>query len=187
MAQPAEGEQERGPHPPAGGGACPGEGQPGGAGAAHRGPQRPAAEERGLRRKKEALEAELSAHKRLAQRDLDRRFTQAKGELDRAQADLDALRKEQARFGPIPHKEELKRAQGELAYLKALEPEIKQGEEALAQAEAELEEARSAARDDRFPGQTVEEPRSPSKKRRGSMPRPGKMPGPGRSWPSWSR
>ena len=93
-----------------------------------------AAEERGLRRKKEALEAELSAHKRLAQRDLDRRFTQAKGELDRAQADLDALRKEQARFGPIPHKEELKRAQGELAYLKALEPEIKQGEEALAQA-----------------------------------------------------
>ena len=61
-----------------------------------------AAEERGLRRKKEALEAELSAHKRLVQRDLDRRFTQAQGELDRAQADLDALRKEQARFGPIP-------------------------------------------------------------------------------------
>ena len=61
-----------------------------------------AAEERGLCRKKEALEAELSAHKRLAQRDLDRRFTQAKEELDRAQADLDALRKEQARFGPIP-------------------------------------------------------------------------------------
>ena len=126
-----------------------------------------AAEERGLRRKKEALEAELSAHKRLAQRDLDRRFTQAKGELDRAQADLDALRKEQARFGPIPHKEELKRAQGELAYLKALEPEIKQGEEALAQAEAELEEARSAARDDRFPGQTVEEAAESVKKAEG--------------------
>ena len=126
-----------------------------------------AAEERGLCRKKEALEAELSAHKRLAQRDLDRRFTQAKGELDRAQADLDALRKEQARFGPIPHKEELKRAQGELAYLKALEPEIKQGEEALAQAEAELEEARSAARDDRFPGQTVEEAAESVKKAEG--------------------
>lgn len=126
-----------------------------------------AAEERGLRRKKEALEAELSAHKRLAQRDLDRRFTQAKGELDRVQADLDALRKEQARFGPIPHKEELKRAQGELAYLKALEPEIKQGEEALAQAEAELEEARAAARDDRFPGQTVEEAAESVKKAEG--------------------
>lgn len=126
-----------------------------------------AAEERGLRRRKEALEAELSAHKRLAQRDLDRRFTQAKGELDRAQADLDALRKEQARFGPIPHKEELKRAQGELAYLKALEPEIKQGEEALAQAEAELEEARTAARDDRFPGQTVEEAAESVKKAEG--------------------
>ena len=126
-----------------------------------------AAEERGLRRRTEALEAELSAHKRLAQRDLDRRFTQAKEELDRAQADLDALRKEQARFGPIPHKEELKRAQGELAYLKALEPEIKQGEEALAQAEAELEEARTAARDDRFPGQTAEEAAESVKKAEG--------------------
>ena len=37
---------------------------------------------------------------------------------------------------PDAGEEELKRAQGELAYLKALEPEIKQGEEALAQAEA---------------------------------------------------
>ena len=112
------------------------------------------AEEANLRRKKEALEGELSLHKRLAKRELDRRFTQAKQELDRAQADLDALRKEQARFGPIPHKEELKRAQGELAYLKALDPEIKQGEEALSQAEAELEQARAQAQDPLFPGMT---------------------------------
>ena len=86
---------------------------------------------------------------------------------DRAREDLDALRKEQARFGPIPHKEELKRAQGELAYLKALEPEIKQGEEALAQAEEALERARTAARDDRFPGQTVEEAAESVKKAEG--------------------
>ena len=113
-----------------------------------------AAEEKHLRRRTEELEGELSAHKRLAQRDLDRRFTQAKGELDRAQADLDSLRKEQARFGPIPHKEALKRAQGELAYLKALEPEIRQGEEALAQAEEALDQARANAQDPFFSGMT---------------------------------
>ena len=126
-----------------------------------------AAEERGLRRRKEALEEELAAHRQLAQLQLDRRFTRAAEELAQAREALDALRKEQSRFGPIPRREELKRAQGELAYLKALEPEIKQGEEALAQAEAELEQARTAARDDRFPGQTVEEAAESVKKAEG--------------------
>ena len=116
-----------------------------------------AAEERGLRRRKEALEEELAAHRQLAQLQLDRRFTRAAEELAQAREALDALRKEQSRFGSIPRREELKRAQGELAYLKALEPEIKNGEEALAQAEEALDQARAAARDDRFPGQTAEQ------------------------------
>lgn len=116
-----------------------------------------AAEERGLRRRKEALEEELAAHRQRAQLQLDRRFTRAAEELAQAREALDALRKEQSRFGPIPRREELKRAQGELAYLKALEPEIKQGEEALAQAEEALDQARAAAWDDRFPGQTAEQ------------------------------
>ena len=116
-----------------------------------------AAEERGLRRRKEALEEELAAHRQLAQLQLDRRFTRAAEELAQAREALDALRKEQSRFGSIPRREELKRAQGELAYLKALEPEIKNGEEALAQAEEALDQARAVARDDRFPGQTAEQ------------------------------
>ena len=116
-----------------------------------------AAEERSLRRKKEKLEGEMAAHRALAQGELNRRFIQAQGELDQARQELDGLRREQSRFGPIPHKEALKKAQGELAYLKALEPEIKNGEEALAQAEEALERARAQAEDPLFPGMTGEE------------------------------
>lgn len=39
----------------------------------------------------------------------------------------EGLRQEQARFLSLPDREELKRAQGDLALLKALEPEIKLG------------------------------------------------------------
>ena len=99
----------------------------------------------------------MAAHRRLAQEDLDRRFTQARQDLDQAREERDALEREQSRFGRIPDREALKRAQGELAYLKALDPEIRQGEEALSRAEQELERARAEARDDRFPGQSVEE------------------------------
>ena len=115
------------------------------------------AEEKSLRRKKEALEEEMAAHRRLAQEDLDRRFTQARQDLDQAREERDALEREQSRFGRIPDREALKRAQGELAFLKALEPELKQGEEALAQAEADLERARAQAEDLFFSGMTGEE------------------------------
>ena len=57
----------------------------------------------------------------------------------------------------IPSCDALKRAQGELAFLKALEPEIRQGQEELALAQQALERARQAAQDDHFPGMTGEE------------------------------
>ena len=126
-----------------------------------------AAEEKSLRRRKEALEGELEAHRQARRQELNRRTAQARQGLDQAQQALEALRKEQSKFGPIPHKEALKRAQGELAFLKALDPEIKQGEEALAQAEEALEQARAAARDERFPGQSVEEAAASIKKAQG--------------------
>lgn len=100
---------------------------------------------------------QLALHKAIAQRKLDLQYTQARTDEAQAQAQLDALLSEQARFGPIPSHDALKRAQGELAFLKALEPEIRQGQEELALAQQALERARQAAQDDHFPGMTGEE------------------------------
>lgn len=100
---------------------------------------------------------QLALHKAIAQRKLDLQYTQARNDQAQAQAQLDALLSEQARFGPIPSRDALKRAQGELAFLKALEPEIRQGQEELALAQQALERARQAAQDDHFPGMTGEE------------------------------
>ena len=100
---------------------------------------------------------QLALHKAIAQRKLDLQYTQARTDEAQAQAQLDALLSEQARFGPISSCDALKRAQGELAFLKALEPEIRQGQEELALAQQALERARQAAQDDHFPGMTGEE------------------------------
>ena len=100
---------------------------------------------------------QLALHKAIAQRKLDLQYTQARTDEAQAQAQLNALLSEQARFGPIPSRDTLKRAQGELAFLKALEPEIRQGQEELALAQQALERARQAAQDDHFPGMTGEE------------------------------
>ena len=100
---------------------------------------------------------QLALHKAIAQRKLDLQYTQARSDEAQAQAQLDALLSEQVRFGPIPSRDALKRAQGELAFLKALEPEIRQGQEELALAQQALERARQAAQDDHFPGMTGEE------------------------------
>ena len=100
---------------------------------------------------------QLALHKAIAQRKLDLQYTQARNDEAQAQAQLDALLSEQARFGPIPSRDALKWAQGELAFLKALEPEIRQGQEELALAQQALERARQAAQDDHFPGMTGEE------------------------------
>lgn len=100
---------------------------------------------------------QLALHKAIAQRKLDLQYTQARTDEAQAQAQLNALLSEQARFGPIPSRDALKRAQGELAFLKALEPEIRQGQEELALAQQALERARQAAQDNHFPGMTGEE------------------------------
>lgn len=55
------------------------------------------------------------------------------------------MEREQARYGACPEREELKRAQGELQYLKVLEEEIRQGEGALREAEEAYEQARREA------------------------------------------
>ena len=86
---------------------------------------------------------QLALHKAIAQRKLDLQYTQARNDEAQAQAQLNALLSEQARFGPIPSRDALKRAQGELAFLKALEPEIRQGQEELALAQQALEQGKA--------------------------------------------
>ena len=103
------------------------------------------------------LEGERAIHQRLARRDLDRRCAQAGEELRKAQDQLDALTAEQAKYGPIPDAEHLKKAQGELQYLKVLEEEIRRGEEALKEADEAYVQAQIAAQDPHFQGLSADE------------------------------
>lgn len=106
---------------------------------------------------KQELEQERLVHQRLAQRDLNQRFAQAQQEYQAAQEAVDSLRREQARFGALPERELLKRAQGELQYLKVLDEELKQGESAQKQAEEAYVQANIAIQDPNFNGMTGEE------------------------------
>lgn len=110
-----------------------------------------------LEEKKKELDGEAEIHRRLAQHELNRRYGEAGLALNEAQAQLDALEAEFARFGQLPDKERLKQAQGELQYLKVLDEEIKQGELALTEAEEACTQAQAAAADERFPDVSGEE------------------------------
>lgn len=114
-------------------------------------------QERALQEHKDQLIQEESLHTRLAQQELNRRYTLASGELSSARQQLEALEQESARYGALPDKELLKKAQGELQYLKVLDEEIKAGEDALRQAEEAYVQAQIAAQDDRFAGLTSAE------------------------------
>ena len=103
------------------------------------------------------LEGERAIHQRLQRRELDRRCAQAGEELKAAQEQLAALTAEQAKYGPIPDAEQLKKAQGELSYLKVLEEEIRRGEAALKEADEAYVQAQIAAQDQHFQGLTADE------------------------------
>lgn len=114
-----------------------------------------------LEAEKSELEAERLLHRKLRQHALDERFAQALEDYDAAKAALDSLRREYSRFGTPPERELLKRAQGELQYLKVLDEEIKQAQSALRQAEEAYVQANIAIRDDPdFNGLTGEEARA---------------------------
>ena len=105
-----------------------------------------------LRREKAALEGELDLHRRLSQKELNARFAQADLEYRNAQAQLSKLEREFARFGALPPKEELKKVQFDLQYLKVLDEEIKSAQSELEQAEEAYIQAQIAAQNDHFPG-----------------------------------
>jgi len=107
-----------------------------------------------LEREKQALEEEKNLHLLLAREDLNLRFAQADRELETARTQLAALEREAAKYGARPDRELLKKAQGELQYLKVLDEEIRQGDAALKEAEEAYVQTQIAAQDDRFPGMT---------------------------------
>lgn len=109
-----------------------------------------------LARTREGLERQAQAHKAIARQKLDRRYAQAEEEYQAARKQLDNLEIELS-ARPIPDREALKKAQGELQYLKALDEEIKQGEPALKEAEESAAKAREAAKDEHFPDLSGEE------------------------------
>ncbi len=109
-----------------------------------------------LARTREGLERQAEAHRAIARQKLDRRYAQAEEEYQAARKQLDNLETELS-ARPIPDREALKKAQGELQYLKALDEEIKQGEPALKEAEESAAKAREAAKDEHFPDLTGEE------------------------------
>lgn len=110
-----------------------------------------------LEEEKARLQQEQALHAQLAKRDLDLRYTQAQQSLTSARQQMEALERESERFGALPEKDLLKRAQGELQYLKVLDEEIKAGEEALQQAEEAYVQAQIAAQDERFQGLSADE------------------------------
>lgn len=110
-----------------------------------------------LEREKGELAAEREVHRRLAQRELNCRYAQAGEELEAARAQLAVLEGESARFGDLPDRALLKKAQGELQYLKVLDEEIKQGESALKEAEEDYVQAQIAVQDEHFAGSSPDE------------------------------
>ena len=112
-----------------------------------------------LRRQKQELEGEMDIHRRLAQKALNARFAQAEEEYHAALAQQEKLEGEMAKFGALPPKEELKKKQFELQYLKVLDEEIKSAQTALEQADEAYIQAQIAAQNDHFPGMSAEEAR----------------------------
>ena len=110
-----------------------------------------------LERRQAFLLQRQEAHRRRARRELSARYTQAREEYEAARDQLSALEREQARFGVLPGREELKQAQEELQYIRVLDEEIKQGSAALEEAEETAVRAREAAKDEHFPGLSGEE------------------------------
>ena len=109
-----------------------------------------------LERRREGLSRDAEAHRALARKRLSDRYARAEEEYQAARRQMADLEWNLAQR-PIPGREDVKRAQGELQYLKVLDEEIKQGSAALTEAEERSAQAKEAARDEHFPEMTGEE------------------------------
>ncbi len=111
-----------------------------------------------LTRARGACAAEAAVHETRSRRDLNQRYLQADRDCREALERLRQLEQDSARLGELPEKDQLKRAQGELQYLKVLDEEIQAAKTAAAQAEdAYVEAQRLVVGDTRFPGMSPDE------------------------------
>lgn len=113
-----------------------------------------------LDREYQSYAQEARLHRQLANQELDRRCEEARQELAQAQARLQALEQESTRFGALPDRERLKRAQGELQYLKVLDEEIVSAQRALQEAEDRYVAVQRAIQDTPFASLSFEEAQS---------------------------
>ena len=104
-----------------------------------------------LARERDGLTQQAQAHRAIAQKKLSDRYAQVEEEYQEARRQLDNLETERSTH-PLPDREALKKAQGELQYLKALDEEIRQGNAALVEAKEKAAQAAAGARDELFPG-----------------------------------
>jgi len=109
-----------------------------------------------LEREREGLSRQAEAYRAQARRELAGRCARAEEEYQSARRQLINLEAEWSNR-PAPGREELKKAQGELQYLKVLDEEIRQGSAALTEAKETAAQAKEAAKDGLFPGLTGDE------------------------------
>ena len=114
------------------------------------------AERAGLERRRDQLLRDTETHKVLAQKRLSDRYARAEEECEAARRQVADLEWNLGQR-PIPDREDVKRSQGELQYLKVLDEEIKQGSAALAEAEETSAKAKEAVKDEHFTGLSGDE------------------------------
>ncbi len=98
------------------------------------------------------LDEELRHHQQWENQRKNQKYTAAKEELDRAEEQLSRLHQQSDRYGNLPSQERLRHWQGELAVIKSIEKELKEGEPALQEGESALEDAQTAGKDAHFDG-----------------------------------
>lgn len=106
--------------------------------------------------RKQALEGEAARWKARQDWAMAEQYREALRELETTRAELASLEQE---AGPLPTKERLREAQGELAYWNTLGSSIKEAKVALEQAREKAERAAEAAQDPFFEGLPPEEAR----------------------------
>jgi len=113
--------------------------------------------QRELEQVRRELEGEEHIHQRLAQRDVNSRYAQALRDWEQARGQLERLEREQGKYHDVPDTQALRKAQGELQYIRVLEDEVRQLQGELEQAQEAVIQTKAAVESSHFAGMTGEE------------------------------